>query len=933
MQNKNVFPVPAVFEQYAGYNEVKRKKLKSQPLSSNELNIHGETLYGLLLKPYINSSPSWKSAAESIKQLADCLIAYKKHLVQKAEEVNFNRSQDHPVRTVDTHSTVEHRNSTPFLPKQKYLLLEADVKAAGLYNPVVYDESKHLEKPFENNTQRFRFLAELQLSVPVDIIRFCPGGSVFTTVCITEVPDCRSEDEMLTQSARMVQKMKPQLKEYHTRAQKRAFKEKLKNVAAVSPSVVNLLFSELTLDASTASHPDMQQRLRLIFLGEHGLLADLRHLNPGRPSNRYDIFFETLEGLVEEVAAADDRRHASAHLTQWISLSDMIQQAADRCPEGTPIPSKSLVRLQFAPSNPYTRTALNFTSRIPVQYKIQKRQLRVKHPDDHYCAALLKYLKHKAVEMKDYAATFFCDDKAKVKVGEPGRPVSTGVRGKSTIAPKSTELVALDHDMASSSLTPSVVLECSVPESVAEKSFVRGKVVTVINDSVFQPASPFRHAVILKKIIEQHEVLPKAVLKYTDGGTDQRNTLEAVKCANICLFAELNLDMLITARCAPGQSYTNPAERIMSILNLGLQNCATERKQLDEETEAEFKKCKSMAKLRSLAAKKPEIKEKWTETVEPVQSLVRNRFLRLSLKGEPVSALDPASDEEIHVLKRHLGELFPQLDTANLRKAHTKKIQVYNEWKKKHCLETMYSFQIRKCADVNCCLPPSLPREKLTWLPDPMLDESGEHFKSYDVVKNESTSEKDRPSLKLKKPKKLTKRNAAQIKEHSGACSTSDPSTSEEVEDGPISSIEDTSLALGITCSTQNARSTVSCIECTKPRVIYSKHKLTQRQELSLAIAVSAYEYTCGSFLLPPSSPLQSYITLRPQLQCSLPIEIPYFGASLGRKDLCAHCGDPDGVTDAELKKSYKTVLPICPECRNKGIKPIVQRPFGKRKM
>ena len=89
------------------------------------------------------------------------------------------------------------------------------------------------------------------------------------------------------------------------------------------------------------------------------------------------------------------------------------------------------------------------------------------------------------------------------------------------------------------------------------------------------------------------------------------------------------------------------------------------------------------------------------------------------------------------------------------------------------------SFQIRKCADMNCCLPPSLPREKLTWLPDPMLDESGEHFKSYDVVKNKSTSEKDRPSLKLKKPKKLTKRNAAQTKEHSGACSTSDPSTSE----------------------------------------------------------------------------------------------------------------------------------------------------------
>ena len=34
---------------------------------------------------------------------------------------------------------------------------------------------------------------------------------------------------------------------------------------------------------------------------------------------------------------------------------------------------------------------------------------------------------------------------------------------------------------------------------------------------------------------------------------------------------------MTVARCGPGQSYMNPAEKIMSILNLGLQNVATER--------------------------------------------------------------------------------------------------------------------------------------------------------------------------------------------------------------------------------------------------------------------------------------------------------------------------------------------------------------------
>ena len=44
--------------------------------------------------------------------------------------------------------------------------------------------------------------------------------------------------------------------------------------------------------------------------------------------------------------------------------------------------------------------------------------------------------------------------------------------------------------------------------------------------------------------------------------------------------------MLVHARCAPAHKYTNPAERIMFVLNLGLQNCSLERVQCDEESES-----------------------------------------------------------------------------------------------------------------------------------------------------------------------------------------------------------------------------------------------------------------------------------------------------------------------------------------------------------
>ena len=158
------------------------------------------------------------------------------------------------------------------------------------------------------------------------------------------------------------------------------------------------------------------------------------------------------------------------------------------------------------------------------------------------------------------------DDKAKVPYGSPCVFVSTGVHGKKTIAPVNTTLGALDHNMTNSSLTPSVYLP-------PNKSFVRGQVSVIVNDSVFQTSSPFRHSAALNKIIDESEV------------KDQRNTLESVQCASICLFMELNLDMLILARCAPGHSWVNPAERVMSILNLGLQICALQREASDEDTE------------------------------------------------------------------------------------------------------------------------------------------------------------------------------------------------------------------------------------------------------------------------------------------------------------------------------------------------------------
>ena len=58
---------------------------------------------------------------------------------------------------------------------------------------------------------------------------------------------------------------------------------------------------------------------------------------------------------------------------------------------------------------------------------------------------------------------------------------------------------------------------------------------------------------------------------YSDGGSDHCLTYLSVQLSSISLFINLDLDVLIAERTAPSHSWANPIERVMSILNIGLQ--------------------------------------------------------------------------------------------------------------------------------------------------------------------------------------------------------------------------------------------------------------------------------------------------------------------------------------------------------------------------
>ena len=90
--------------------------------------------------------------------------------------------------------------------------------------------------------------------------------------------------------------------------------------------------------------------------------------------------------------------------------------------------------------------------------------------------------------------------------------------------------------------------------------------------SVFQPSSSFRFSIGLIKTLEvngfNRELTPHLLL-ITDGGPEHNVTFHSVKIPLMVIFKELNLESLVAIRTAPGHSYLNIVERIMSILNIG----------------------------------------------------------------------------------------------------------------------------------------------------------------------------------------------------------------------------------------------------------------------------------------------------------------------------------------------------------------------------
>ena len=95
----------------------------------------------------------------------------------------------------------------------------------------------------------------------------------------------------------------------------------------------------------------------------------------------------------------------------------------------------------------------------------------------------------------------------------------------------------------------------------------------------------------------------------------------------IAIFLEF--DFICAARTAACHSWRNPAERMMSIVNLGLQCVGMMRGKMSDEHEASISHCNNMSQLRQAAEKKPDVTQAILDSIEPVKILLTDILERL----------------------------------------------------------------------------------------------------------------------------------------------------------------------------------------------------------------------------------------------------------------------------------------------------------------
>lgn len=114
---------------------------------------------------------------EDLENLALSMNTYAMYLDEKNTDQQKRQQLSHPVRQIAEYTWLETRESSEVIENQ-YSILDNSITKLSNYTYICFDEQSHVVAPFKHSMEKTRFINNLRLSLPVNILTYNPGGSV-----------------------------------------------------------------------------------------------------------------------------------------------------------------------------------------------------------------------------------------------------------------------------------------------------------------------------------------------------------------------------------------------------------------------------------------------------------------------------------------------------------------------------------------------------------------------------------------------------------------------------------------------------------------------------------------------------------------------------------------------------------------------------------
>ena len=177
-----------------------------------------------------------------------------------------------------------------------------------------------------------------------------------------------------------------------------------------------------------------------------------------------------------------------------------------------------------------------------------------------------------------------------------------------------------------------------------------------------------------------------------------------VQLSLIALFMNLDLDVLIAGRTAPSHSWANSVERIMAIVNLGLQCIGVMRSEGSADFEKMVKSCKNMKDIRNKCST---LKEDVADSLKQPIDLLESILIRLELKEKTFQIFEKASQKEIEDFWDILLKIDASLTCEHSTQKSIEKLAGLQNFISHCCCFRKYFLTIKKCGKESClvCRP------------------------------------------------------------------------------------------------------------------------------------------------------------------------------------------------------------------------------------